>query len=170
VLSGIGPGQTAGKLPLVATSQVNKAQATINGNVTTANGSGAATAADVTISALEQIAIGGGNVQITVPLVPQMSSTLTVTTAAGSCPTNTDCASYSIGVPAELPNVGTFSSSGSSFAQATGPASYLIGAQAFVPSSGGTADCSPSSITTTSVPVVAGMSASAATVSFTGCQ
>jgi len=177
---GVSPGSALGTIPLVAVSSANPAQATITGLVTSAKTPPAATAADVVLSA-EQAVSGG--LLITVPLVQQLSSTFTVTTqsptssAGTTCPANTACANYNLGVPAANPNVGTFSASGTSYTQATGTVAYTVGAQAFVPGSPATADCgssSPTSVNTNSangpLTVTGGATSTAATISFTGCQ
>jgi len=174
----VSPGTALGKIPLVAVPGTNPALATINGTVTTVNSSSAATAADVTISAEQSIPASGGTALIVVPLLQQMSSTLNLSTAAGgSCPAGTDCATYSIGVPAANPNVGTFNSTGTAYTQdTTSAAGYTVGAAAFVPGSGGTADCSPSSTSINQdssgnpLKVTAAGSVTAATLTFTGCQ
>lgn len=176
---GVSPGSALGNVPLVAVSSANPAQATITGLVTTATTAPAATAADVVLSAEQPIS---SSLAIIVPLAQQLSSSLTVSTQAPAsptgtaCPTNTACANYSLGVPAANPNVGTFSSSGTTYTQATGAVAYTVGAQAFVPGLGGTADCSPSSLTVSTnstnghLTVTAGATSTAATISFAGCQ
>lgn len=174
---GVSPGSALGNVPLVAVSIENPAQATITGLVTTTKAPPAATAADVVLSAEQPVS---GSLLIVVPLVQQLSSSLTVTTQSPAsspgttCPTNTACANYNLGVPAANPNVGTFSASGTSYTQATGTVVYTVEAQAFV---GGTADCgtsSPASVNTNSasgpLTVTAGATSTAATINFTGCQ
>jgi hypothetical protein len=177
---GVSPGSALGSVPLIAVSSANPAQATITGLVTTAKTPPAATAADVVVSAEQAVS---SSLLIIVPLVQQLSSSFTVTTqsptsAAGTtCPANTACANYNLGVPAANPNVGTFSASGTSYTQATGTVAYTVGAQAFVPGSPATADCgssSPTSVNTNSangpLTLTAGATSTAATISFTGCQ
>jgi len=168
VTQGVGPGTNVGNIPINAVVAANTADATITGQVTTANSSGAATGADVAISALQQLTSG---MQVTVPLVPQVSSTVNLTTQAGtSCPTNTDCAAYSINVPAAEPYAGTFATSGTTYAQVAGSPAYMVSALAFVTGSGGTADCTVPSQATTPVSVTAAISTAAPTLTFTGCQ
>jgi hypothetical protein len=157
----------------------NPAQATITGLVTTANLTPAATAADVVVSAEQQVS---STLLVIVPLVQQLSSSLTVTTQSPAsstgttCPTNTACANYNLGIPAANPNVGTFSASGTSYSQASGTVAYSVAAQAFVPGGAGTADCNPSSLsvntdsTNSPLTVTAGATSTAAIMSFTGCQ
>ena len=176
---GVSPGSALGSVPLVAVSSANAAQATITGLVTAATATPAAATADVVVSAEQSV---GGSLMIIVPLVQQLSSSLTVTTQAPasstgtSCPANTACANYSLGVPAANPNIGTFNASGTSYTQATGTVAYTVSAQAIVPGSGGTADCSPSSVSVNTnsangqLTVTAGTTSTAATISFTGCQ
>ena len=174
VTTGVAQGTAMGNIPMVAETGANTSQGSITGQVTTAGASGG-TAADITLSALE--AITGGTL-VTVPLVQQMSATATLATAAdASCPAGTDCASYTLAVPAANPNVGAFNSGGTTYTQDTvNPVKYTVDALAFVPSSGGTADCSPSEMQANTLSgggnlvVTAGGTATAATIAFTGCQ
>ena len=177
ITTGVAPGAALGNIPMVAVTGINTAPATLQGQVTTASAASAATAADMAISALQSIASGSGTLLVTIPLAQQLGSTMTVTTAAGAaCPLNTDCASYTLAVPGANPNTGAFATTGASYSQATGAVNYTIGAQAFVPSSAGIADCTPSSLTTSSnnlgapLTVTPGATSSAATLGFTACQ
>ena len=177
ITTGVQPGTALGNLPLIAQGAPNTAPGSITGQVTTTTGS-AATAADVSVAALQTVSIGGANVQVIIPLAQASSATASLSTANGaSCPGNTACASYTLQVPAANPTVGAFSSSGTTYtAGAAGSVNYSVNALAFVPSSGGTADCSPSSLTVsttstaTPLTVTAGTSVTAATLAFTGCQ
>jgi hypothetical protein len=178
VISGVQPGNALGTVPLVAETGANTAPASINGQITTTAGN-AATSADIVLSALEPAAINGSNVLVTVPLAQQSAATATVSTAAGSsCPPHTDCASYTLAVPALNPSVGVFSTSGSQQPSppAPGPVIYTVDAQAFMPDSGGTSDCSPSDLQTNTaagggpLAVTAGTGVSASTLAFSGCQ
>lgn len=177
---GVNPGSALGNVPLVAVSSANPAQATITGLVTTSKTPPGPTAADVVVSAEQPVS---GSLLIIVPLVQQLSSSLTVTTQAPAsstgttCPTNTACANYNLGVPGANANVGTFSASGTSYTQATVAVAYTVEAQAFGPPPSQTADCgtsSPASVNTNSangqLTVTAGMTSTAATINFTGCQ
>lgn len=174
VTTGVMQGTAMGNVPLIAETGMNTTQGSITGQVTTAGMSGG-TAADVTLSALQSIT---GGTLVTIPLVQQGSSTANVTTASGaSCPAMTDCVSYTLAVPAANPNVGAFSSGGTTYTQDTvDPVKYTVDAQAFVPMSGGTVDCSPSEVKVSMLSgggdlvVTAGGSATAATAAFTGCQ
>jgi len=129
----------------------------------------------LTVSALQPITVNSATVLVTIPLVQQGSATASLTTAPGaSCTANTDCVSYTLGVPAANPNVGAFG--GAPPVQAGGTVNYSVDAQAFVPMSGGTVDCSPSilitNMTTANTPltVTAGATVNPATLAFTGCQ
>ncbi len=139
VTTGVMPGTAMGNIPVIATPN-NGGLATIMGRITTSTGS-AATPADIQLSALQGI---GGSNMATIPLVAQSSATASLTTAPdASCPANTDCVSYTIQVPGVNPNVGAFSTGGTSYAQDTTSAvTYTLDGLAFVISSGGTPDCS----------------------------
>ena len=167
ITTGVSPGTALGNIPMMATTGTSTGPGSITGTVTTSTGT-AATAADLTISALQR----ASSLTFTIPLAQQFSATATATTqASASCPTNTDCTTYTLSVPGANPTVGTFNSSGTLYiAGATGAASYTVEAQAFVPQSGGKSNCTPSVQTTPAVLVSPGQTTQAATLTFTGCQ
>jgi hypothetical protein len=178
IISGVQPGNSLGTVPLVAQAGTVTSPASITGQITTSTGS-ARIAADLSLSVLQPVLENGTTVLVTIPLAPQSSATASVATAAGAtCPTNTDCASYTLSVPAANPSLGTFSSTGiqNPAAPPSGAVNYTVDAIAFVPGGGGTLDCSPSELqtnstsTNTSLVVTAGTSVTAATLPFTGCQ
>jgi Domain of unknown function (DUF4382) len=169
ITTGVQPGSTLGTVTLAAVTGANTSSASITGTVTTANASSAGTPADVSVSALEQIA--GAGTFYTIPLAGASSATATLTTAVGtSCPANTDCATYTLQLPSVAPAIGTFSASGTNYSGGTAIATYVVDALAFVTQSGGTPDCSPSEEKTIPYSVTAGGSTSAQTLTFTGCQ
>jgi hypothetical protein len=174
VITGVQPGNALGNVPLTPAL----APASITGMVTTSTGS-AATAADLSISALQSITVNNASLLVTIPLASQSMATATVSTAAGAgCPMNTDCANYTLAVPAANPSVGVFMASANQTpaAPAPGTVAYTIDALAFVPGSAGQPDCSPSEMqtnqTSSNAPLVvaAGMPVTASTLIFTGCQ
>jgi len=167
ITTAVSPGTALGNIPMMATTGTSTGPGSITGTVTTSTGT-AATAADLTISALQR----ASSLTFTIPLAQQFSATATATTqASASCPTNTDCTTYTLSVPGANPTVGTFNSSGTLYiAGATGAASYTVEAQAFVPQSGGKSNCMPSVQTTPAVLVSPGQTTQAATLTFTGCQ
>jgi hypothetical protein len=168
VITGVQSGNSLGHVPLTTAG----APASITGQITTTTGS-AATAADLQLSALQPITENSSTVMITTPLAQQSAATATLTTATdASCPANTDCASYTLAVPASNPSVGAFSSSGNQTPAppASGAVNYTVDAVAFVPGSGSTLDCSPSDLQTSPLAVTAGNSFTAATLAFTSCQ
>ena len=164
VITGVQAGDVLGNVPMTPAN----APASITGQITTSTGS-AATSADLTVSALQSI---GGTTLVTVPLAQQSSATATLTTAANvSCPVNTDCANYTLSVPAANPSIGAFNSGGNQTpaAPALGTGNYTVDGLAFIPGSAGTPDCSSPDVNTT-VSVMAGNSVAASTLSFTGCH
>jgi hypothetical protein len=168
VITGVQSGNGLGHVPLTAAG----APASITGQITTTTGS-AATAADLQLSALQPITENSATVMITTPLAQQSAATATLTTATdASCPANTDCASYTLSVPASNPSVGAFSTSGNQTPgpPATGAVNYTVDAIAFAPGSSSTLDCSPSDLETSPIAVTAGNSFSEATLKFTSCQ
>lgn len=175
VITGVQPGNALGMVPVTAQTGASTAPASITGLVTTSTGS-AATAADIALSALQSIS---SSLMVTIPLAGQSATTANLTTAAAStCPATTDCASYTLSVPALNPSVGAFQASASQkpSAPAAGPAGYTIDAFAFATDGTSTPDCSPSELktssTTTNTPLTAtsAMSSTAATLAFSGCQ
>ena len=178
VITGVQPGNALGTVPLMAETGANTSPASITGEITTSTGS-AATSADILLSALQPVHVNSSNTLVTVPLPPQLMATaLLITSSDGNCPSNTDCASYTLVVPALNPSVGAFSSSGSQQPSppAPGPVNYTVDAQAFLAGSGGSPDCSPSELQTSStsagnpLSVTAGGMVTASTLAFTGCQ
>jgi cytochrome c5 len=131
----------------------------------------AATGIDLQVSALEPVS---STLTITVPLLPnstQSSATLALSTATGSsCAAGTECASYSILMPAAAPYVGAFAATGTTLTQSTLAPAYTIDGIAFVPSSGGVADCSPNELKSTPVTPVARSTTPVSALAFTGCQ
>ncbi|MCI0354022.1 MAG: DUF4382 domain-containing protein [Acidobacteria bacterium] len=174
VTTGVNDGTSMGNIPLIATTGMNTAVASITGQVTTSTGA-AATSADIELSALQPI---GNNVLATIPLATQSAVTLSLATAAdAACPVNTNCASYTLSVPGLNPNLGAFNSGGTTYTQNTvDPVGYTVGARAFVPMSGSTANCNPSELTISTLQgggalvVTPGGSVTAETLAFTACQ
>lgn len=171
VITGTQPGNALGNIPM---TQIG-APATILGQITTSTGS-AATAADIEVSALQS---NGANLLVTVPLAQQSAATLSLATAAGTCPANTDCVSYSLSVPAATLSIGTFTPGPSQTPAApssTSSANYTVDANAFIPGSAGLADCSSPNLQTNmtsanaTLTVNTGSSVTAATLTFSGCQ
>lgn len=172
VITGVPNGSALSNILVHAQAAPGTAAATLQGQVTTSDtGSPAAgTGADIQVSALEQANSG---LTVTIPLLQtstQTSAVLALATASGNaCGAGTDCASYSMALPAGAPYVGAFSASGTTLAPSTLAASYVVDGLAFVPSSGGTADCSPSEVKSVAVLPVAGANAPVPTIAFTGC-
>ena len=174
VITGVQPGDSLGNVPLTAAL----VPASITGTITTSTAS-VATSADLSVSALQSITVNSSTVLVTVPIAAQSLATATVFTASGAgCPANTDCATYTLAVPAANPSVGGFTAgpSQSPAAPPAAPVNYTIDAIAFVPGAGAQLDCSPSDLQTnqtsmsTPLVVVSGVPATAATLSFTGCN
>ncbi len=174
VTTGVAGGTSMGNVPIIATTGMSTAVASIAGQATTSTGT-AATSADLEISALQSI---GNNVLATIPLAAQSAVTLSLATAAdAACPANTNCAGYTLSVPGLNPNVGAFNSAGTTYMQNTlDPVGYTVDARAFVPMSGGAANCNPSGLMTSTLQgggalvVTPGGSVTAETLAFTACQ
>src|SRR5579859_7192707 len=120
VITGVQPGDALGMVPVTAQAGAGTAPASITGLITTSTGSAAASA-DISLSALQAIS---PSLMVTIPLAGQSATTANLTSAAGStCPAKTDCASYTLSVPALNPSVGAFEASASQkpSAPAAGP-------------------------------------------------
>lgn len=175
VITGVQPGNALGTVPLVAQTGTAIAPASITGQISTSTGT-AATAADITLSALQPISPG---MLVTVPLATQSAGAANVTTAAGTtCPANTDCTNYTLSVPSLNLSIGAFVAGVGQkpAAPAAGPVNFTIDAMAFTTDGTATPNCNPSelqtSLSTTNAPltVTSGQSSVAATLAFTGCQ
>jgi Domain of unknown function (DUF4382) len=179
VVVGVQAGADLGDMPLIAQLAPATASGTIQGQVTSTSAANAGVSVDVTLAALQSISVSGnavtqfgGSVQVTIPQLGGQSANQSLATAQSPlCPTNTQCVQYSVQLPATLPNIGTVSSTGISFAQASGGATYTMDAQAFSPSSGNTATCSPSEQkTSNSLALPSGAVIMAPDLVFTGCN
>jgi hypothetical protein len=183
-------GANLGAIPLQPETGAT-APATLQGFVTATTGTAVASV-DVSVSALQQVSFGSPAVmrQVTVPLEAiQATQTTSAVASTGlisltsntTCPTgspaNTNCAQYTLVVPASNPSVGVFSSSGFTYSTpAAAPVPFTVDARAALPNSGGQSDCSPSEIMTTtdinSMPLAA-LPATLTTVArtdFKGCS
>lgn len=175
VITGVQPGTGLGTVPLTAQAGVNQAAGSITGLITTSTGT-AGTSADIAVSALQSITVNSSTFLITIPLAAQSGTSVNLSTAASaSCPANTDCVNYTLTVPAANPSIGAFSTSGTQTpaAPAGGNVDYTVDARAFAASA---PDCTnpdmQTSQTSTSTPlaVLAGVSVTAQTIAFSGCQ
>jgi hypothetical protein len=174
VITGVATGSALAAVqlhPQAAAASAPGGAAKLTGTVTSMNGatSPAATSIDVQVSALEPVS---GGLTVTMPMLPGTgSAVLALTTEISqSCATGTDCASYTIPLPAAAPYVGAFSANGTTLVQSALPAAYTIDGVASVPLSGGTMDCTPSELQATPITPVAGATLPVATLAFAGCQ
>lgn len=177
VETGLQPGNAAGSIPLIPAG----AQATINGQVTSQSAASGAIPIDVQVAPLQQATAAG--LMVTVPLLPSQSATDgAYVTEANNCPSGTDCASYTVKVPAVWPNTGVYATTGATFSQSTAvPVADAI--DVLATNADGTPACSASEIKITTMipgtsgslippgPIVltAGGTLTAATAAFTGC-
>src|SRR6266481_1845052 len=181
-------GANLGAIPLIAEAGAT-APAVFQGFVTASNGAAAGTI-DLSLSALQTVASGATTtIQITIPLqtipatttTPEVDSTGLISVSANTgCPTgapaNSNCAQYTLVVPASNPSVGVFLSSGFTYSTpATGDVLFTVDARAAMPMSGGTPDCTPSEQTTAKDSTAAPLKALPATttnvaeIDFSGC-
>lgn len=170
IVTSVANGQTTGNVDLYLSTAGGLGSATLAGTVTSQNSASAGTVTDVQLSALETVGTG----VYTIPLVPtalQTSATLTVETAAQStCPKGTNCADYSMVLPAGGAYVGAYASGGPTLAISAPLATYVVDGIAFVPSSGGVLSCTPSEQKTQAYALTNQFSISVGALAFTQCQ
>ncbi|HEV2382648.1 MAG TPA: DUF4382 domain-containing protein [Terriglobia bacterium] len=164
-------------IPLVAETQsgMSSSPAELAGTIT--SGGAQAAGVDVSVSTLQQAApVGGALVEFTVPAFS--GSVSSIETASGPpCASGTDCANYTLYVPASNPSVGTYSSSGTTYsAPQAGNVPYTVDAQAFLADGSNTADCSPSDLDTSfdsgggALLAIGGATLTVKTLAFSGCH
>lgn len=140
---GVTPGAQLGVVPMLAVSGSPSTATSVMGSVNTSATAGQPVSADVSVSALQ--ANGSGSAVMTVPPLNAFASTANVATQPGSsCPSGTDCTSFSMLLPAASPVVGIFSASGTPYLQNGAVPSFRMAGDAFAPLSGATPFCSPS--------------------------
>jgi hypothetical protein len=182
-------GSNLGMIPLAAEVGAT-GPAVLQGFVTARTSTGGATA-DVGLAALQSITLsGGGTRQLNIPLqnasatalTPAVTSTGLISISDGTnCPTGSptgaNCAQYTLVVPASNPSVGAFLAGGFTYSvPAGGDVLFTVDAQAAVPLSGGTADCAPSEIMTSTdinnqpLKVTAATTTNVARTDFAGCS
>jgi hypothetical protein len=174
ITTGVQPGNSLGNIQMVAQTGASTGPASLTGLVTTASAT-AGVVADVAVSALQSVVINSTTtLNVTIPMAQQSSATASVTTAATSsaltCPANTDCAKYTLAVPATAPTVGAFVAAGTTYTASTAAASYTVQGHAFLPSSGGKDDCTPPIVTSAAVAASAGASVPVPNLTFASCQ
>jgi hypothetical protein len=159
IVTAVSTGSTTGTLNLYLPQTTATSTANLAGLVTSQNTAMAGTVADVALSTLESV----NSVTYTIPLPPtttQTTGTLAVETAPSTatltCPTGTDCASYTLQVPSGGPYIGAWTSGGVTLAQSAALATYVVDGIATVPSSGGTLDCNPSELQSTPASALSG--------------
>ncbi len=184
------PNGTNLSIPLVAETGAS-GPAELQGFVT-AKTATAGAKVDVSLAALQSVTLsGGGTRQLTIPLQNTtatamspavMSTGLISITDSTNCPmgspTGANCAEFTLVVPASNPSVGVFASGAITFAApASGDVLFTVDAIAAVPGSGGTPDCMPSEIMTSTdinnMPLKATPApppVSVARTDFTGCS
>jgi Domain of unknown function (DUF4382) len=175
-------------IPLLAETGAT-APAVLDGFVTATTGTAVASI-DVTLAALQSITVGSNTRQLTIPLQtiaatntsPELDSTASISiTSNTTCPTgspaNSNCAEYTLVVPASNPNVGVYSSSGTTYtAPAAGDVLFTVDAIATSFANVAVSDCSPAEMTTsndaTNMPlkVTAATTTNVARIDFTGCS
>ncbi|MFB3815616.1 MAG: DUF4382 domain-containing protein [Terriglobales bacterium] len=125
---------------------------------------------DYTLSALQQATIGGAPTWVTVPLAAQQSTVMNVVTntSGGTCPPNTNCAGYSMALPAANLAVGVIGTSGITYTSATTTPNYKVEAHATSPTTHQDTCTTPVQSTPT-VDVAPGGSVTMQTLTFSGC-
>jgi hypothetical protein len=163
----------ANAVSLVPVGAAPTLPATIMGQLTS-EGAGGALAADVTLSALQQVTPSGGSATwLTIPVFgammhpPVFTTTDTPDPADPACPAGTLCYNYALSVPSGNPQVGIFSSGSVSYTAPAGdPVDYDL--EGMAPS------CTtsvPSPAVISGLTVTPGNTTDAGTVlAFSGCE
>jgi hypothetical protein len=172
VTTGVQASTAVGNIPVTpdpSTNGANTGPASLTGVVQTGGYSGGVSEI-VTLSALQTVAISGSSVLVTIPLVQQSVATANVTTVSVvSCQSGFDCVSFTLAVPGVNAFVGSFSSTGTQYAQGTGAVSYSVDGQP-VPMADGTPVCGQTEKTSSPITATPGNIFPVGTLSFTGCS
>lgn len=152
VAAGVPGGTALGPIPLTAELAPPTGPATFQGYATATTDMAPASIV-ASVSARQPVALAGGVTrEVTIPAELASQSNIALQSNAacpGGAPMNTNCAQYTLIEPASNPSVGTFTAGHIIYsAPASGIVPYSIAASASVPMSGGTPDCSPSTVTT----------------------
>jgi hypothetical protein len=173
-------GTNVGNISLLRESGALTAPATLQGNVTAANGTVAGTI-DAAVTAQQEVKLpGGGTLLVAIPVEPGSVSNIAVnstSTCTGAALLNANCGEYKLVVPASNPQVGVLSNGSISLTPpAAGSVAYTVRADAFVPMSGGAPTCSPNTQTTnlnsvgTTLLVTSGATTQVKQLDFSGCS
>jgi len=161
VITGVPAGSALGNIELFKSGV---ASASLTGNVVTSPVAG-----DVGLAALQPI---GGGVQVVTPLAEQSLATATLSTSQANC--GPLCASFTLAVPAALPQVAAFTTGNpiTGYAPAPTPISSVNYAVDGEPAalSDGTPSCTPADFVSNSVIVTGGSSQNVGTLTFSACQ
>jgi uncharacterized protein DUF4382 len=179
VAVGVPGGTNLGPIPLNAETGLVKGPATLQGFVTATNGT-VAISIDASVSALQTITLpGGAALLVTIPAENTSVSTISVDSNTGcpmTAPMNTNCAQYTLIIPASNPSVGIFSPGKISYsAPASGDVFYSLEANATNSDGSGSPDCMLSSKSTSldmsgnPLKVTLGATVTAKEIDFTGC-
>ena len=182
-------GQSLGPIPLVAETGAT-GPAVLQGFVTATAGTTPAQI-DAAMAALQSISVPGGTTrQLSIPLEnapatsttpAQASTNLLAVVSNTACPTgspaNSNCAQYTLVVPASNPSVGVFSAGGFTYGvPASGNVLFSVDAISTRPGSGGAAICTPAEHMTSMdangqpLKVTPGMITNVAELDFTVCM
>jgi hypothetical protein len=179
VAVGIPGGTDLGAIPLVAETGLSTAPGTLQGFVTATTGV-AAVSIDATVSAQQPISLGGGVMRfVTIPLEGNSVAKISVDSNAGcplTAPMNTNCAQFTLIVPASNASVGVFSGGKITYAPPpAGDVLFTARADAFS-STTGNSDCTKPSLTTSldttgnPLKVTAGATSTPQEIDFSGCS
>ncbi len=173
-------GTNVGNISLLPESGALTAPATLQGNVTAANGTAAGTI-DAAVTAQQEVKLpGGATLLVAIPAEPGSVHNIAVnstSTCLGAALLNANCGEYKLVVPASNPQVGVLSNGSISLTPpAAGSVAYTVRGDAFVPLSGGATTCSPNTQTTnlnsvgTTLLVTSGATTQVKQLDFLGCS
>ena len=176
VTYGIPATASLGQIPLVSVSGSSTSTGgpvTLTNQISSSRTAGSPDPVDVTLSALQSVSPAVGLItQITIPVFAGSTPTITTSGSISSCPNGTDCATYSLLVPAGDFSFGNFSSSGTRYSLATqqSQVSYAVEGKAFVVNAPLSETCTPPAISSTILITNGTPGLANPDIAFTGCQ
>jgi hypothetical protein len=147
---------------------------TIQGRVSSSGTLGTPVGVDVNLSALQTVSPPVGSIsRLTIPEFANSTATVTTAQNISFCSSGTDCAIYTLVIPAGGFSFGTFSASGTQYTLSPQPQSgnvnYLVEASAVVHLAPLRQDCTPSIISSQIVLANGTLASGNPDLAFTGC-
>jgi hypothetical protein len=177
VTFGVPAKASLGKIPLVQEFGIASQSgfpATIQGRATSSGTLGTPVVVDVNLSALQSVSPPVGSInQLTIPEFANSTATVTTAQNMSLCTSGTDCAIYTLIVPAGNFSFGTFNASGTQYTLSpqsqNGNVNYVVEGSAVVHLAPLRQDCTPSIVSSQIVLANGAVSSGSPDLTFTGC-